>query len=65
MNNKTLLRTGIIGALLVILLGAVGLSAALGWLDYVLFPTLVIFIAIAIYALIRRQREGVARRAEP
>ena len=48
MNNRGLLRTGIIGTviaalccftpILVILLGTVGLSAMLGLLDYVLFP---------------------------
>nr|WP_300382019.1 mercury resistance system transport protein MerF [Henriciella sp.] len=41
---------------LVILLGVVGLSAALGWLDYVLLPTLALFIALTVYAVWRRQR---------
>lgn len=64
MKRQTLLRTGIIGTAiaavccftpaLVILLGAVSLSAALAWLDYVLLPTLVLFIGITIYALMRR-----------
>lgn len=49
-NDRRLLRTGIVGSVvaaiccftpaLVLLLGAVGLSAWLGWLDYVLFPAL-------------------------
>lgn len=62
MRNQALLRTGLIGTviaavccftpLLVILLGAVGLSAALGWLDYVLLPALGIFIGITVYALV-------------
>ena len=66
MTNRGLLRTGIIGTviaalccftpILVILLGAVGLSAMLGWLDYVLFPALAVFIGITIYALVRRSR---------
>ena len=66
MKNSTLLRTGIVGTVvaavccftpvLVVLLGMVGLSAALGWLDYVLFPALAVFIAITIYALYRRRR---------
>lgn len=66
MNNRGLLRTGIIGTviaalccftpILVILLGTVGLSAMLGWLDYVLFPALAVFIGITIYALVRRSR---------
>ena len=50
MSDKTLLGVGIGGTviaalccftpLLVVLLGAVGLSAALGWLDYGVFPVL-------------------------
>lgn len=66
MNDKTLLGVGIGGTVfaaiccftpfLVVLLGAVGLSAALGWLDYVLFPALAFFIGLTIYALYRRQK---------
>ena len=68
MKNKNLLRTGIIGTViaalccftpvLVILFGAVGLSALVGGLDYVLLPTLAIFIGITIYALIRRRNQS-------
>ncbi len=64
MNNRKLLGIGIAGTViaalccftpvLVILLGVVGLSAWLGWLDYVLFPALAVFIGITIYALVRR-----------
>lgn len=67
MNDDRMLRTGVIGTvvvalccftpLLVILLGTVGLSAALGWLDYVLLPALALFIAITLYALWRRRRQ--------
>ncbi len=70
MNDRGLLRTGIIGSvivalccftpLLVVLLGVVGLSAWLGWLDYVLFPALALFLGITIYALIRRTRKPAA-----
>ena len=66
MNDKTLLGVGIGGTviaalccftpLLVVLLGAVGLSAALGWLDYVLLPSLAFFIGLTIYAVYRRLR---------
>ena len=66
MNDKTLLGVGIGGTviaalccftpLLVVLLGAVGLSAALGWLDYVLLPSLAFFIGLTIYAVYRRKR---------
>ena len=65
MTDKSLLRVGIIGTIiaalccftpvLVVLLGAVGLSAALGWLDYVLLPTLAVFIGITIYAFWKRR----------
>ena len=66
MNHQRLFRTGVIGTAiavlccftpaLVILLGAVGLSAALAWLDYILIPALVLFVGITIYALMRRGR---------
>lgn len=59
MKNATILKTGIAGAIiaalccatpaLVILLGAVGLSAWLGWIDYVLLPAFVIFLALTAY----------------
>ncbi len=65
MSDKTLLKTGIIGTLfmslccftpfLVVLFGFVGLSAVVGYLDYVLFPALGVFVALTIYAVIRRQ----------
>ena len=67
-TDKNLLRTGIIGTviaalccftpILVVVLGAVGLSAWLGWLDYVLFPALAVFIALTIFGLYRRQRSS-------
>jgi mercuric ion transport protein len=59
-----LLTTGVAGTIftalccftpvLVILLGAIGLSAWLGWLDYVLLPALAVFLAITVYALYRK-----------
>mgnify|MGYP001825828834 CR=1 FL=1 len=65
MTNPTLLKVGIIGSVvaavccftpvLVVLLGALGLSALVGVLDYVLLPVLVIFIAITGYALWKRK----------
>jgi len=64
MKEKTPLRTGIIGTViaavccftpfLVVLLGAVGLSAWLGWLDYVLFPALFAFMGLVAHALYLR-----------
>ena len=66
MKDATILRTGIVGSIiaavccftpaLVILLGAVGLSAWLGRIDYVLFPALAIFLGLTAYGLWRRQR---------
>ena len=65
--NKKLFTTGLIGTViaalccftpvLVILLGALGLSAIVGWLDYVLLPALIIFVAITIYALVTKTRD--------
>ena len=71
MNDRKLLRAGIIGTViaaiccftpvLVILLGAVGLSAWLGWLDYVLFPALAIFLGLTGYAVYRLKRKPAAQ----
>lgn len=69
MKDKTILRTGIIGSVvaaiccftpvLVVLLGAVGLSAWLGWLDYILFPALAVFLALTVYGVyLLRRRAG-------
>ena len=41
---------------LVLLLGALGLSAWLAWLDFVLLPALVLFLGLTAYALLRRRR---------
>lgn len=64
MENRNLLRIGIVGAviaalccftpLLVGLLAVVGLSAVVGYLDYVLLPTLGVFLGITAYAVVRR-----------
>ena len=66
MKDSALLKTGIAGSViaaiccftpaLVLLLGAVGLAAWLGWLDYVLLPAMVLFLALTAYGLWRRQR---------
>ena len=65
MNNNKMLATSLIGTviaalccftpLLVMALGAVGLSAILGYLDYILLPALGLFILMTIFALYRRQ----------
>ena len=56
-----LLRVGIVGTviaalccftpILIVLLGAVGLAALTGYLDYVLYPALAFFIGLTIYAI--------------
>jgi chromate transport protein ChrA len=61
MNDKKLLRRGLIGSviaalccftpLLVLVVAGVGLSAFIGWLDYALFPLLFASLAVVAYAL--------------
>lgn len=67
MKDK-LLATGVVGTViaalccftpvLVVLLGAVGLSAVLGWLDFVLLPALAAFVGLTLYALATRRRRA-------
>ncbi len=70
MKNSTIMKTGIIGSVLValccftpvlvILLGAIGLSALTGYLDMVLLPALAIFIGLVIYASMRKNKSSCA-----
>jgi len=63
MRDRTLVTTGIVGAvvaavccatpLLAIVLGAVGLTAWLGKADYVLIPALILFVALIAFGLYR------------
>ena len=63
-SSNSLLKAGVIGSvvialccftpILVVTLGIVGLGALTGYLDYVLFPALALFVGITIFALIRR-----------
>lgn len=65
-NPTTLLRVSLIGTvivalccftpILVILLGALGLSAITGYLDFVLLPALAIFLGLTVYALWRKKQ---------
>ncbi|MBI4183476.1 MAG: mercury resistance system transport protein MerF [Proteobacteria bacterium] len=50
---------------LVVLLGAVGLSAWLGWIDHVLFPALALFLGITAYGLWLRHRMAGCATGEP
>jgi len=66
MKTSTLLKTGIVGTaiaalccftpLLVVIFGAIGLAAWTGYLDAVLMPALVFFLALTVYALLRKER---------
>ena len=70
MNDKTLLGTGLVGAIiaalccftpvLVVLASVIGLSAIVGYLDYVLLPALAFFIGLTLYALWRRNSRSAA-----
>lgn len=74
-KNRKLLCTGAGGTIvtalccftpiLVLLLGAVGLSAWLGWIDYVLFPALGFFLLLTVYALYRQRKYPDAARVAP
>jgi mercuric ion transport protein len=71
MTDKRLLCTGAGGSViaaiccftpvLVVAFGLVGLSAWVGWLDYVLFPMLAFFLGLTGYALYRIRHAGLAR----
>ncbi len=66
MKKSTLLKTGIIGTaiaalccftpVLVILFGAVGLSAWVGHLDAILLPALGFFLVLVIYSLFKKDK---------
>ncbi|MBB4630732.1 mercury resistance system transport protein MerF [Sphingosinicella soli] len=66
MKDTTIIRTGIIGSIiaaiccatpiLVLAVGALGLTTWLGWLDYVLLPALAVFLAMAAFGLWRRNQ---------
>lgn len=70
-TDRKLLATGVVGSvvvalccftpILVALLGVVGLSAWLGWLDYVLLPALAFFVGLTVYALWRRRQRQESR----
>ncbi len=65
--SRRLIAGGVIGSaivalccftpVLVVLFAAVGLSAWLGWADYVLMPALVFFVLLTAYAIHRQRRK--------
>ena len=74
-QNTKLIGTGVAGALLsmlccftpvlVIMLSAVGLTAFVAKLDYVLIPVFIASIALVIFALVRRRRSCPAKTPQP
>jgi len=60
------LKTGLIGTvilalccftpILVVTVSAIGLGVITGYLDYILIPSLLFFIALTIYALIKKNK---------
>lgn len=50
---------------LVILFGAIGLSWAVGYLDYVLLPALAAFLGLTLYAAWRMQRNRATGQGGP
>ncbi|WP_084149111.1 mercury resistance system transport protein MerF [Terasakiella pusilla] len=71
MNDKSWLKTGVVGSIamaiccftpfLVIVLGGIGLSAWLGWIDWLLLPSLGGFVFITIIALLRLNRKRTCK----
>ncbi|MFZ3591538.1 mercury resistance system transport protein MerF [Bacillus sp. DJP31] len=68
MKHKRNFITGLIGSfvvllccatpILVILLGTIGLGAIIGYLDYVLFPVLAVFLGITFYSYSKYQQSN-------
>ncbi len=69
-SNRNLLRTGIAGSVvtaiccvtpvLVIAFGILGVSAWLGWIDWLLFPMLGAFLLLTFYAWVARSKASTA-----
>jgi mercuric ion transport protein len=74
-QNTKLIGTGVAGAVLsllccvtpvlALLLSAIGLTAFIAKLDYVLIPAFAAFIALVIFALVRRRRGCPAKTPQP
>jgi mercuric ion transport protein len=74
-QNTKLIGTGVAGALLsilccltpvlVIMLSAVGLTAFVAKLDYVLIPVFAASMALVVFALVRRRRSCPAKTPQP
>lgn len=70
MDNKSenkLIKVGIVGTIvaaiccatpiLVVLLGAIGLGALTGYLDFVLLPALAVFLLVTVYGFWKKQKK--------
>jgi len=74
-QNAKLIGTGVAGAVLsllccvtpvlAVLLGALGLTALVAKLDYLLVPLFVVSIALVIFAVVRWRRSCAAKTSEP
>ena len=70
MSKGTFIWTGGVGTavaaiccltpVLVVLLGVIGLSAWVGWIDYVVFPALAVFAGVLGYGLFLPRRERIS-----
>ena len=70
MKDRQFLRAGIIGSvivalccftpILVVAFGFLGVSAWLGWADYVLFPALAFFLGLTAYAYYRTKGKSAS-----
>jgi mercuric ion transport protein len=73
--SNGLFKTGVIGSVIAALccftpvltlsLGVVGLGAITGYLDYVLLPSLAVFIGITFYALARKDKGSCEESCPP
>ncbi len=70
MSDHKMLKTGVIGSaiaalfcftpVLAVLAAALGMSALVGYLDYLLYPALGLFMLLTVWALWRRRAGGAA-----
>ena len=75
MDDRKLLGIGIGGALVavvccftpavVVILASLGLSAAVGWLDYVLLPALAVFLGLIARAVVLKRRASTDPPSDP
>jgi hypothetical protein len=74
-SSDGLLKTGVVGSViaaiccftsvLTVTLGIIGLGVITGYLDYILFPALAVFVGITVYALARKRAGACDDRCAP